>query len=78
MVVLSDNVPVEHCGGRCHRLHHFCGNLGGFIGLYIIGLIKDAIGTFAAAGVYFACSLTLAGLFILTFKKQSPADGVDP
>ncbi len=55
-----------------------CGNLGGFVGPYVTGLIKDAAGTFTAAWVYLACSLTLAGLFILTFKKQIPADGVEP
>jgi ACS family tartrate transporter-like MFS transporter len=55
-----------------------CGNLGGFVGPYITGLIKDATGTFTAAWVYLACSLTLAGLLILTFKKQIPANGVEP
>jgi sugar phosphate permease len=55
-----------------------CGNLGGFVGPYLTGLIKDATGTFTAAWVYLACSLTLAGLLILTFKKQIPANGVEP
>ena len=55
-----------------------CGNLGGFVGPYITGFIKDATGTFTGAWVYLACSLTLAGLLILTFKKQMPADGAEP
>ncbi len=50
----------------------------GFVGPYITGIIKDATGVFTAAWVYLACSLTLAGLLILTFKKQIPADGVEP
>jgi ACS family tartrate transporter-like MFS transporter len=54
------------------------GNLGGFVGPYITGFIKTATGTFAAAWVFLACSLTAAGLLILTFKKQLPADGVEP
>ncbi len=55
-----------------------CGNLGGFVGPYITGFIKDATGSFAGAWVYLACSLTLAGMLILTFKKHLPADGVEP
>jgi len=50
-----------------------CGNLGGFVGPYITGYIKDATGAFTIAWVYLACSLTLAGLMILTFKKHPPA-----
>ncbi len=46
-----------------------CGNLGGFVGPYITGFIKDRTGSFTAAWVYLACSLTLAGLLVLTFRK---------
>ncbi len=48
-----------------------CGNLGGFVGPYLTGFIKDATGAYTAAWVYLACSLTLAGLLILTFRKRS-------
>jgi len=48
------------------------GNLGGFVGPYITGWIKQATGSFAGAWVYLALSLTAAGLMILTFKKQLP------
>ncbi len=47
-----------------------CGNLGGFVGPYITGFIKETTGSFAGAWVYLACSLTCAGLLILTFRKQ--------
>lgn len=52
-----------------------CGNVGGFVGPYVTGYLKDATGSFVGAWVYLACSLALGGLLILTFKKQ-PADGV--
>ncbi|MGO9136601.1 MAG: MFS transporter [Syntrophales bacterium] len=52
-----------------------CGNVGGFVGPYITGYIKDATGSFVGAWVYLACSLTLGGLLILTFRKQ-PTDSL--
>jgi sugar phosphate permease len=54
------------------------GNLGGFVGPYITGFIKESTGSFAGAWVYLACSLTLAGLLILTFRKHMPVDEVEP
>ncbi len=54
------------------------GNLGGFVGPYLTGFIKEETGSFAGAWVYLACSLTLAGLLILTFKKQLPGDNEGP
>ncbi|HTZ18674.1 MAG TPA: MFS transporter [Dissulfurispiraceae bacterium] len=50
-----------------------CGNVGGFVGPYITGFIKDLTGSFAGAWVYLAVSLLLGGLLILTFRKQ-PTD----
>jgi sugar phosphate permease len=52
-----------------------CGNVGGFVGPYVTGYIKDATGSFVGAWVYLACSLTLGALLILTFKKQ-PTDSL--
>ena len=52
-----------------------CGNVGGFVGPYITGYIKDVTGTFVGAWAYLACSLTLSALLILTFKKQ-PTDSL--
>ena len=54
-----------------------CGNLGGFVGPYLTGWIKTATGSFAGAYVYLACSLTAAGLLILTLRKQVPTDAVE-
>ena len=54
-----------------------CGNLGGFVGPYLTGWIKTATGSFTGAYVYLACSLTAAGLLILTLRKQTPTDMLD-
>ncbi len=50
------------------------GNVGGFVGPYIIGWIKQSTGSFAAAMVYLALSLACAGFLILTLRKKLPAD----
>ncbi len=54
-----------------------CGNVGGFVGPYLIGFLKDATGSFTGGWLYLAFSLTCAGLLILTFKKQVPTDNVE-
>jgi hypothetical protein len=54
-----------------------CGNIGGFVGPYLTGWIKEATGSFEGAWVYLVISQTLAGLLILTFKKNLPADGAE-
>ena len=45
------------------------GNLGGFVGPYLTGWIKQTTGSFAEALLYLAASLTAAGLLILTLRK---------
>ena len=50
------------------------GNLGGFVGPYVTGWIKQKTGSFAGANWYLACSLVAAGLLILTLRKQLPID----
>lgn len=49
-----------------------CGNIGGFVGPYVTGFIKDTTGSFAGAWVYLAFSLIFSAALILTFKKQLP------
>ncbi len=51
------------------------GNLGGFVGPYLIGFLKQTTGSFTLAWVTLAVSLTLAGLLILTFRKQTAPSG---
>ncbi len=53
------------------------GNIGGFVGPYITGFIKERTGSFLGAWLYLACSLVLAGLLMLTFKKRLPKGRAD-
>ncbi len=53
------------------------GNLGGFVGPYVTGWIKQKTGSFAGANWYLAGSLVAAGLLILTLRKQLPVDKVE-
>ncbi len=46
------------------------GNLGGFVGPFVTGWMKERSGSFAGAMLYLAVSLTLAGLLILTLKRE--------
>ena len=48
------------------------GNLGGFVGPYLTGWIKQTTGSFAGALIYLAVSLTAAGLLILTLRNAAP------
>jgi sugar phosphate permease len=47
------------------------GNLGGFVGPYITGWIRQSTGSFVNAMVYLAVSLAAAGLLILTLRKDA-------
>jgi sugar phosphate permease len=49
------------------------GNLGGFVGSYLTGWVRQATGSFAAALLYLAVSLAVAGLLILTLRQASGA-----
>jgi sugar phosphate permease len=48
------------------------GNLGGFVGPYLTGWVRQTTGSFAGALLYLAASLTAAGLLILTLRKAPP------
>ncbi len=50
------------------------GNIGGFVGPYLTGFLKEKTGSYTAAWVFLACSLVCAGLLTLTFKKESPPE----
>jgi MFS transporter, ACS family, tartrate transporter len=49
------------------------GNVGGFVGPYLTGWIRQTTGSFSAAMLYMATSVALAGLLILTLRKKLPA-----
>ena len=48
------------------------GNVGGYVGPYLTGYIKDMTGSFLWAYVYLACSLAAAGGLMLTLKNKAP------
>jgi MFS transporter, ACS family, tartrate transporter len=55
------------------------GNSGGWLGPYLTGFVKDMTGSFQWAYIYLAFSLTVAGLLILTLRKELPVDkGLNP
>ena len=45
------------------------GNVAGFAGPYIVGVLKQATGTFSAALLFLAAALALGGLFALSFQN---------
>jgi ACS family tartrate transporter-like MFS transporter len=47
------------------------GNLGGFVGPYVTGWVRQATGSFAFALLYLAVSLGAAGLLVLTLRGPS-------
>ncbi len=49
-----------------------CGNVGGYLGPFLTGYIKDWTGNFQGAYLYLACSLLGAGLLMLTLQNPSP------
>lgn len=47
-----------------------CGNVGGYVGPYFTGVIKDLTGSFQAAYVSLAGLLLCAGLLMLTLRSR--------
>lgn len=47
------------------------GNLGGFVGPYVTGWVRQTTGSFAGALLYLALSLAAAGLLVLTFRRTA-------
>jgi len=48
------------------------GNLGGFVGSYLTGWVRQTTGSFAGAMLYLALSLAAAGMLILTLRRPRP------
>jgi predicted MFS family arabinose efflux permease len=48
-----------------------CGNVGGYVGPYITGFIRELTGSFRGAYLYLACSLAAAGLLMLTLRAKT-------
>lgn len=47
-----------------------CGNVGGYVGPFLAGWVKNMTGSFQWAYLFFAVSLTLAGIMMLRLKKH--------
>ncbi len=50
------------------------GNIGGYLGSYMTGFVKDATGSFHGAYLLLASFLLVAGLLMLTLRKGSDKD----
>ncbi|MCC6508483.1 MAG: MFS transporter, partial [Pirellulaceae bacterium] len=50
------------------------GSLGGFVGPYLTGFVKELTGSYTSAWVCLAASLTTAGVLILTLKDARQAE----
>lgn len=50
------------------------GNVGGFVGPYITGFLKEWTGSYAAAWLYLAASLFASGLLMLTLRRRLPGE----
>ena len=48
------------------------GNAAGFAGPYIVGVLKEATGSFSAALLFLAAALALGGLMALCFRAPGP------
>jgi predicted MFS family arabinose efflux permease len=47
-----------------------CGNVGGWVGPYFAGVVKDATGSFQWAYVALSASLVMSGLFMLSLRRR--------
>lgn len=54
------------------------GNVAGFAGPYIVGLLKEATGSFSAALLFLAAALALGGLMALRFRNPRSATATPP
>lgn len=48
-----------------------CGNVGGFLGPYMTGFLRDLTGSYTSAWLYLGFSMIASGCLMLTFKKTS-------
>lgn len=68
-------VPISFLSGPAVAgatgLINSVGNLGGWVGPYLVGFIKTSTGSYSAAYVYLAVSLIIAGITMLTLKEKS-------
>ena len=67
----SRAVPVALAGGAMGLINAL-GNLGGFVGPSVAGMLQDASGgSFLSTGIVLAVALVLGGLVMLTLRRQA-------
>jgi nitrate/nitrite transporter NarK len=54
-----------------------CGNVGGFLGPYLTGVVKDLTHSVTGAYIYLAASLFASGLLMLTLPRRRNLPGAD-
>jgi sugar phosphate permease len=54
------------------------GNLGGFVGPYVIGFLTDKTGTYTAGIYYLVASGVVGGLIVLLLRTAHPRTAVEP
>jgi len=54
------------------------GNLGGFVGPYVIGFLTDKTGTYTAGIYYLVASGVVGGLIVLLLRTARPRVAVEP
>jgi ACS family tartrate transporter-like MFS transporter len=48
------------------------GNLGGFVGPYVVGYLNESMGSFYAGIIYLSCSALASACLILSVRQSSP------
>ena len=59
----------EAAAAACIGMINSFGNLGGFVGPYVMGFLRDRTGNYAAGIAYLAGSSLVGGLMILSVRK---------
>lgn len=79
-LVVFWTLPQSFLGGTAAAgaiaLVNSIANLGGFFGPTVVGYLKDATGTYAAAMVFFAFCLVASSAIVWRISKSLPATGV--
>jgi sugar phosphate permease len=66
--------PTTFLGGAAAAgavgLINSCGNIGGYVGPYLTGMVKNISGSFTWAHLFLAFSLALSGAMMLTLRRR--------
>ena len=69
----ADRVPARQRGGGGIALINSVGNIGGFVGPYVVGFVKDRTGRFEVGLLVLAGVLTVGGCLALTVRGPNEA-----